>query len=100
MRSLGVATLVAGVMIAIATPRNFGSAVHETPACRSWKREFETACVVPLAKLGRHDDTSAYDARRGVCDGCQAILARANAACPSEDRSRDPDGCARFLAAR
>jgi hypothetical protein len=100
MRSRGVATLLAGVVMAAATPRNLGSAVHDMPACGGLKREYEIACVVPLVKLGRRDDAAAYDARRHLCEGCHAILARATRACPSEDQSREPHGCPRLVAAR
>jgi hypothetical protein len=99
MRARGVAALLAGVVIAAATPRHLASAVGDMPACRGWKREYQVACVVPLVKLGPRDDASAYDARRRLCNGCQAILARANA-CPSEDEGREPHGCPRLLAAR
>jgi hypothetical protein len=100
MRSRGVATLLAGVVIAAATPRDLGSAVHDMPACRGWKREYQTACVVPLVKLGRRGDASAYDARRHLCEGCHAILAHASRVCPAEDPAREPHGCPRLAAGR
>jgi hypothetical protein len=100
MRSRGIATLLAGVVIAAAAPRHLGSALHDSPACRSWKHEYEVACGVPLAKLGTRDDASAHDVRRRVCDGCRDIVARAAVACPGDEPGSDAAGCPRLRAAR
>jgi hypothetical protein len=99
MRARGIATLLAGVLIAAATPRHLGSAIHDTPACGSWKREFAIGCAVPLAKIGSRNDASAHDVRRRVCEACRAIVTRANVACP-DDPDRETDGCTRLIVAR
>ena len=100
MGSRVIATLLAAVVLAAATPRDLGSAVHDMPACGGWKREYQMACVVPLVKLGRRGDPSAYDARRHLCDGCRAILARASRVCPADDAGREPHACPRLATSR
>lgn len=93
MRSRGVATLLAGVLIAAATPTDLGSALRDSPACGDWNRAYQVACVAPLLKLGRRDDSAAWDARRRLCEGCRAILE--HAACPSQAEEAGPRGCGR-----
>ena len=81
MRSLVACGLFAGVVLAIATPAGPERVLRDPGACAAWQREYHAGCVVPSGQLPDHDDGAAYDARRVLRAGCQAITERATAAC-------------------
>ena len=83
MHSLVTGGLVAGVLLAIATPAGPEHVARDPAACAAWQRQYHNACVVPSGKLARHDDAAVYDARRVLTAGCDAITSRAVAACSS-----------------
>jgi len=83
MHSLLTGGLVAGVLLAVATPAGPDRVVRDPTACASWQRQYVSACVVPSGKLARRDEAAVYDARRVLNAGCDAITRRAAASCSS-----------------
>jgi hypothetical protein len=86
MRSAVTGGLVAAVLLAIARPAGPERGARDPAACAAWQRQYQNACVVPSGKLARHDDAAAYDARRVLSAGCDAIASRATASCSSSPR--------------
>ena len=82
VRSLLAPGLVTTVLLAIARPAGPDRITHDPAACAGWQRQYQNACVVPSGKLAHHDDPAAYDARRVLSAGCDAIAKRAAVACP------------------
>ena len=83
MHSLVTGGLVAGVLLALATPAGLDHMARDPAACAAWQRQYQNACTVPAGKLARHDDAAVYDARRVLNAGCDAITRRAATACSS-----------------
>jgi hypothetical protein len=73
--------LVTAVLLAIARPAGPDRVTRDPAACAAWQRQYQNACVVPSGKLAHHDDPAAYDARRVLSAGCDAIAQRAAPAC-------------------
>ena len=77
-----------GIVLALATPAGPDHMVRDPAACAAWQRQYQNACVVPSGKLARRGADTAYDARRVLNAGCDAITQRAAGACSPSAPSR------------